>query len=113
MNQNESARQRDAERFPTLEAWLAAESRGELEDPGVEEPTARHLVNPGALHRYVTQRARIQKSRPRSCVGCGAAFQPQSTTARRCLSCVERRRPSKVESPTPPASKRRHAPGRR
>jgi hypothetical protein len=86
---------RDGARFPTLEAWLAAESRGELEETGIEEPSARHLVDRDKLSRYVAQRARIQKSRARPCLDCGTDFQPQSTTARRCSACAERRRPGK------------------
>ena len=99
--------QRDGARFPTLDAWLVAELRGELEDPGIAEPTARHLVDLDKLSRFAVQHARIQKSRSRLCVDCGAEFQPQSTTARRCLACVERRRAPKPESPTAPVSKRR------
>jgi hypothetical protein len=85
----EVAQARDTDRFPTLEAWLTAEARGELEAGSIEEPPARHLVEPAALNRYVAVRARILKSRPRECTECGAEFQPKSTTARRCATCCE------------------------
>jgi hypothetical protein len=62
----QSALARDRQRFPSLEAWLAAEARGEVEPAGVTEPEVRDFMSRKALSRYIDVRTRVLKFRPRS-----------------------------------------------
>ena len=84
----EAARRRaDAERFPTLEAWLQAERSGELEHRGALGSKYGDGL-PNALVRALREAARIRRNGwPRMCATCKGTFQSNRPAAKRCASC--------------------------
>ncbi len=88
----ETAAARQNTLYPTLEAWLAAESRGDAPAAVAVEPPARCLIPDWALHAFVEQRKRILTANPRECVDCGAEFRPRTAAVTRCPECCTTRR---------------------
>lgn len=84
-----AAREREAARYPTLDAFLARGVRvtGAYWVP--TEPNAITLLDDEAYERLGTQRERL----PRYCRGCGDRFDPKPRHAVRCSKCRNRGTP--------------------
>jgi len=85
----------EATRYPTLDAWLDAEVRGELEAPAAEEPIAWKVLGnkTAASDRWLETRNRLEDRWPRVCRTCGGQFTWEETARNRvrCEACCARR----------------------
>lgn len=81
-------RGKDAERFPTLDAWLKAEAGGQLSAGAPEEWHAEDLLEPAAAAAFSRLRQARTRRWPRLCQ-CGAEFtgEMRSKTVR-CEACL-------------------------
>jgi len=93
-------RQAEAARYPTLDAWLGAEVRGDLAAPAAEEPDAYDLLrnrqqqqHTAASERWLDTRHRLERRWPRTCRTCGGEFTWEQTAQYRvrCAACCGRR----------------------
>ncbi len=90
----------EASRYPTLDAWLDAEARGELKAPATEEPWAHNLLRNGsstptaASRRWADTFNRLDDRWPRACRACGGEFTWEQTKRNRvrCPACLRARR---------------------
>lgn len=84
---------RDSERFPSLDAWLAADMRGELKYGGA---VGGMILVPDDVRERVKEVAqrRARLGAPRQC-RCGATFKPDRRNATNCDECRAKNRAEK------------------
>lgn len=82
--------EREAERFPTLDAWLAALAQGKLGE-GPREPHGADVLPDGGADLWTAARKR-QRAWPRRCKVCGNEFRPPDRRrVARCSKCLGNR----------------------
>lgn len=91
----------DAERFPTLDAWLRAEADGLLEHQGA---TSGRSGLPAEVRKRLSVAARKRRlSWPKRCRSCGESFRPDRSTAKSCPACRAKPRAAKAAKGANPA----------
>ena len=84
--QMESARKREAEKYPDLDTWLEALHAGQLEWDGPSEQDGEQLVDDRWDFQKVARHRRNHW--PKRCRVCGDQFRPKPANVKSCDSCL-------------------------